>query len=469
MVRFKSALSIFTFCFLFLFLFYSIALIKTTTLLKDEEKVLVEASEDLGIVKEIKSHLLNYNRNTILLSLNSSESHFKVGDEQRAELLNLIKMISNHKEFRNEAEIINEVNSKIAEYFKVRNNLEKANLSVLKRYELITKKLDSAIDSIDQLIEIHKEQMHSVVTNVEKINNRADNTALIMLFFGTLILIGLIGTTILVVAHPIVLLGEVITKYKLGKKIKKAEIRGLAEIRELAANFNSMIDTLEENKNEQLRFIASIAHDLRNPLNSISMAAELLMDEEQDKEGKELSKAVLIQVKNLDRMVGDLLDTTRIEAGKLDLNPSMQDVNSIIKDTLELHCKASAIHHFNLDIPDEKFVCNCDGGRLTQVLNNFISNAIKYSPMGGNVTIKTWSESQKIIIMIADQGIGIDSNELENIFKPFHRSKATKSTIPGIGLGLSSSRRLIEAHGGSIWVESSLGKGSSFYISLPIA
>src|SRR5690606_11932242 len=100
-------------------------------------------------------------------------------------------------------------------------------------------------------------------------------------------------------------------------------------------------------------------------------------------------------------------------------------------------------------------------------VHNLISNAIKYSPNGGVISIGASIISDSITISVVDQGIGIDPEDIENIFKPFHRARATKGTIPGIGLGLSTSRRIVEAHGGYLTVKSKSGYGATFQISLP--
>ena len=228
-----------------------------------------------------------------------------------------------------------------------------------------------------------------------------------------------------------------------------------------------MTDRLEDSRNDQFRFIASIAHDLRNPISSMSMASQLLIREGEETE-RSVAQIIARQAKHLDRLVGDLLDTARIEAGQMDMEFSLQDVCPLIRDAGELHQRDSNVHKLNIELPKGPLVCNCDCGRLSQVMNNLISNAIKYSPNGGVVKVKVWEESNQIVCSVTDQGMGVSQVDLENIFKPFHRSRATKGTIPGIGLGLSASRRIVELHGGELKVESTFGKGSTFYVVLPV-
>jgi signal transduction histidine kinase len=227
-----------------------------------------------------------------------------------------------------------------------------------------------------------------------------------------------------------------------------------------------MADRLQVKRQDQLNFIAAIAHDLRNPLNAMSMAAAMLLGRG-DQKIQSVCEIILRQVKNLDRLVGDLLDTTRIESGQLEIELAVHDVGALIRDAVALHRNDTELHTFRLEVPTEPLLCVCDPGRISQVMNNLISNALKYSPSGGTVGVRAWSEDEKVQISVVDQGIGIAPEDLGNIFKPFHRTQETRNTIPGIGLGLSASRRIIEAHGGELKVQSERGSGSTFSILIP--
>ena len=170
----------------------------------------------------------------------------------------------------------------------------------------------------------------------------------------------------------------------------------------------------------------------------------------------------------LDRLLQDLLDTARIEAGQFELEYSVHDVTVLVKDAVELHKNWPIPHHFRLEIPDQPLLCMCDEARISQVLTNLLSNAMKYSPDRSTITVKAAADEELVIVEVTDQGIGIDSSELKSIFKPFRRTTATRGVYPGTGLGLSASRRIIESHGGRLEVESRLGAGSTFTVFLPI-
>jgi two-component system, OmpR family, sensor histidine kinase MtrB len=118
-------------------------------------------------------------------------------------------------------------------------------------------------------------------------------------------------------------------------------------------------------------------------------------------------------------------------------------------------------------VPDLPVVVRGDPTRLTQVVTNLLSNAIKYSPRGGRVRVQLARAQDEVMLSVSDEGVGIPPDEYERIFEPFRRSKGSSAEIPGIGLGLSVSRRIVRAHGGDIEVVSQIGAGSTFRVRLP--
>jgi len=173
------------------------------------------------------------------------------------------------------------------------------------------------------------------------------------------------------------------------------------------------------------------------------------------------------QVHRLDRMIGDLLDRSRIEGGQLELRVVEYDARSIAQDAFNLFSTASTSHTLVLNVPDSQVPVRCDPFRIEQVLNNLISNAIKYSPAGGNIELSLEESPDDVQFQVSDQGMGIPEEELPYIFEPFRRVKSAKADIPGVGLGLSVVRRIIQAHSGRIEVHSLLGKGTTFRVHLP--
>src|SRR5690606_15803676 len=266
--------------------------------------------------------------------------------------------------------------------------------------------------------------------------------------------------------RPLTRLSEVIADF--GERPEpRAEASGVLEIREIASQFNTMADKLEERKRDMLQFVASVAHDLRNPLAALLSAAEVLRAADGVAD-KQLGDLVARQVRHLDQLLGDLLEVSRIEAGHLVLRLRETDLAALVRDSVALARAGTTMHEFVVDLPAEPLKCQCDPARVMQVLNNILSNAVKYSPTGGMISINAERSGAWARVSIGDQGAGIDAAEHESIFLPFQRSSGTRDAIPGIGLGLSASRRIVEAHGGTLTVASRLGEGAVFTMSLPL-
>lgn len=465
-MRIKTAVTLFCFIILAIFSVLAVSLIRTTDLLDYEASELAKAGESISVAKLIKVRLLLHNRNVFLHQL-KKETLVEASQVQFQEInkhLMSMDLLLNNKE---EAEVLSEVKDELSQYFSKRGELDREGLSAIEKYINVSQDVDQALASIDKLIAVNQTQMNELVSSIHLRNRNANRTALAVFVIGGLLLVLIVAFIFKFVLRPLLEISKVIAEYGTKDKGNRIKLNGVKEIREIGANFNLMAEQLEERRQDQLRFLSSIAHDLRNPLSAMSLTSQMIIMKGKAEELK-FAKLISNQVKNLDRLVGDLLDTTRIEAGHLELNYSDNDVRQIIQEAVELHQSSSQLHQIRTELPQEPIFCHCDRDRLTQVLNNLISNAIKYSPNGGTITIKNWSDERGVNITVSDEGIGIEADEIENIFKPFQRSKATKGTIPGIGLGLSSSRKIIQAHHGTLIAVGGCDQGSTFQIYLPI-
>jgi signal transduction histidine kinase len=216
-------------------------------------------------------------------------------------------------------------------------------------------------------------------------------------------------------------------------------------------------------------FLAIVSHDLRNPLNNISMAARNLLEEPKDI--KELAASINRSAGEMLRLIEDLLDIERIAVGKLTLHVEEHDVSEIIKQSVEQLRGAAASKGITLEA-DPQDVCGyvvCDRSRVMQVLSNLIGNAIKFTPVKGRICVscqRTGLEGEEVQISISDTGEGIAPEKIKTIFERF--SQLHNQDRRGIGLGLYIAKMMIEEHPGRIWVESKLGEGSTFHFTLPL-
>lgn len=271
--------------------------------------------------------------------------------------------------------------------------------------------------------------------------------------------------------RPALTLVDAIERYARGERSTRASEQGPEEFRTIAQRFNDMASTLERQREGQLAFLAGVAHDLRNPLAALKMATAMIAPDEPlppEARVRDLFNRVDRQIDRLERMLYDFLDAARIESGNLELHMEDCDLRDLTRATLDLHEPAARTHQVVASIPDEPVRLTCDPLRIEQVLTNLVSNAIKYSPRGGSVRVAIARRPDAVQVSVADEGMGMPPEAIEHVFEPFHRARGSKQ-FPGTGLGLFVARRIVEAHGGQIVVESIPGSGSTFTVHLPLA
>jgi signal transduction histidine kinase len=211
-----------------------------------------------------------------------------------------------------------------------------------------------------------------------------------------------------------------------------------------------------------------VAHDLRNPLNLISTTTQFLIEEELDRPKRSAMLARCLRaVRQMNRLIADLLDTVRLQAGRLSLSVEdvlIADVVQQIEDTFRPLADAEQIE-FRVHWPNDRTVVRADPLRLSQVLGNLIGNALKFTPAGGTITLRIQREQQCVVFRVEDTGQGIAPEQVNRVFEDFWQAR--KGDRRGIGLGLAIAKALVEAQGGTISVESTLGKGTTFSFTLP--
>ena len=219
-------------------------------------------------------------------------------------------------------------------------------------------------------------------------------------------------------------------------------------------------------------FLAIVSHDLRNPLNHISMAAQELSEELGDpQEVKEIAASIKRSAGEMLRLIQDLLDIERIAIGKLILHYDKHNISEIITEVVGDFQRDAAAKGITLTAKPEPECGDvvCDRSRVVQVLSNLIGNAIKFTPAKGQICVscaQTGPERKDLQVSVSDTGAGIAPEKIETIFERF--SQINSQDRRGIGLGLYIAKMMVEEHPGRIWVESKLGEGSTFHFTLPV-
>jgi len=226
---------------------------------------------------------------------------------------------------------------------------------------------------------------------------------------------------------------------------------------------------LDEMKSE---FVSNVSHELRSPLSVIKSYVETLLDQvdhDDYETQREFLTVVNTETDRLTALVSDLLDISRIESGKFEIELGLVALPDIIQIvTRDLENKTS-LHQIMVDLPSALPDLSADRGKMVQVFLNLIDNAIKFSPDGGKISIKAEVKGEMVKCDISDEGIGIAGNNIPRIFDKFYRVDPSDSyEIPGTGLGLSIVKHIVESHGGEISLKSKPGKGSTFMLLLPL-
>jgi len=330
--------------------------------------------------------------------------------------------------------------------------------------------LEDTFQSLTELVEINIGQAERSDAQAARWDDIADTIGVAV---AALLGIG-IATTLawvwIFAFKPVLEIRRAMKEFADGNRRSRAPLQGPEELRSIAMQFNEMADAIAKQRENQFAFLAGIAHDLRNPISTLNMSARLLAPDEQLPPEDRLRTVLSIierQISRVNRMIDDLLDATRIEAGQLELRFEKVDARTIVRDVFELFETSSSKHQLWLELPPEDVPLQCDPLRMEQVLNNLVSNAVKYSPAGGRVLMALEHKRDAVVFRVSDSGLGIPNEELPYIFEPFRRSNSYKNGISGVGLGLSVARRIVEAHHGRIHVSSTHGHGTVVEVSLP--
>jgi signal transduction histidine kinase len=251
----------------------------------------------------------------------------------------------------------------------------------------------------------------------------------------------------------------------------------MEEVQALSEHLNDVNASLAEARDDALdasrareEVLAVVAHDLRNPLNLVMMTAQLFSEIEPSPEQRQHLLDVMLRAsRRMNRLIEDLLEVVRIDAGRLTLDLKAVPATSILAQTAEMFQFAANQKGVSLIVddasPDARV--SADEERVVQAMGNLVGNALKFVDREGRVRLQCVRDGGQLRFAVIDSGQGMTPDQLERLFEKFWQAR--RSDRRGVGLGLTIARGIVEAHGGRIWAESRLGRGSSFYFTLPAA
>jgi signal transduction histidine kinase len=322
----------------------------------------------------------------------------------------------------------------------------------------------------------HREELR------DQISNESRDTALLV---AAGLIAGLTGAVLLFsgliasMRRPLEELVDAAGRLAGGERSARVEVGGLSETATLGAAFNEMADELEReaSQRDQLdrlkdEFVLTASHELRSPLTSVQGFAELLMLERASLSPKQVEtvEIILDNCRHLARLLNDLLDLARSDAGRLAIKPRPTAVEPLVEDavrTMRAQTEASA-QSLTQQVEPGLPVVDVEPDRIRQILINLLTNAHEYSPEGASIQVTARLAGSEVEIAVTDDGPGIPESQLEHIFERFTRGDAgLTQRVGGTGLGLAISKSLVELHGGTLAVDSTVGAGSSFRVRLP--
>ena len=232
------------------------------------------------------------------------------------------------------------------------------------------------------------------------------------------------------------------------------------------------VSELERINRAKSEFVSVVSHEFRTPLTGIQGFSEMIRDEDFTmEEVKDFAADINADAKRLSRMITDVLDLDRMESGRQALHlEAGVDLHEIVDGVFEQIQPNAPYHSVVLGLDPLVPNLTADRDAVTQVLTNLLSNAIKYSPDGGDVVVRTHREGEAVRVSVQDHGMGIPPEMLDAVFERYTRVETEQARhIQGTGLGLPIVRKIVQMHGGRVWVESRVGEGSTFHFTLPLS
>ncbi len=273
------------------------------------------------------------------------------------------------------------------------------------------------------------------------------------------------------ISSPIGVLANAARRLGRGDLSQRVQFQGKGEVKVLAQAFNSMAADLEHAEQLRRNLVADVAHELRTPLSNIQGYLEAIRDRVM-KPNAATIRSLNEETALLSRLVDELQELSLAEAGELKLVYQAEDIAKLVKQAVtswQPHVAAKEIS-LSLDLPDNLPLVNIDRQRVNQVLHNLLENAVAHTHKGGTINVAAMTQGDWVEVCVSDTGEGIPAEDLPNIFERFYRVDRSRARATGgSGLGLTIAKRMVEAHGGKITVQSELGKGSRFSFTLPIA
>jgi signal transduction histidine kinase len=274
------------------------------------------------------------------------------------------------------------------------------------------------------------------------------------------------------ITNPLRAMGEAATELAQGRRPGKIDVKGQDETAQLARQFNSMAGEVVRSREAQRDFLANVSHDLRTPLTSIQGFSQAIIDgtASNPQEVSNSAHVILQEAERMDRQVGDLLDLARMDSSQAPVAREQTDLLNLLQRSGDKFARRAKEEDkvFQLNLPPSLPLLLGDPPWLERAFTNLLDNAVKYTPMGGTISLAAMETGAGAVeVLVSDTGPGIPPEDQPRIFERFYRVDKSRAGAEGIGLGLAIVKEIVEAHGGEVGLSSQLGQGSRFTVRLP--
>ncbi|MBN1292690.1 MAG: HAMP domain-containing histidine kinase [Candidatus Latescibacteria bacterium] len=328
---------------------------------------------------------------------------------------------------------------------------------------------NNLIGQVERYQVYNTRQIKKIEDMSQFIRRRVHNGLVGMLVFVCIII--LVGSITLIrrVVRPTIKLSEATERFGNGDLTSRVrEYDNDDEMGKLCESFNAMAEDIANRETARLEFVGGVVHDIKNPLSIVGSAVKMLKKKSNNRSlVEEWLDRIYQEVHRLENMTHDLMDQIQVETGRLSLNLAEIDLVELVETINKVEGSMIASHHISL-AENGPCIVLADKHKIERVVLNFLTNAIKYSPHGTTIILSVETNENLAKVSITDQGIGISKNELDRLFKPFLRLKNSHRMADGNGFGLYTAKKIIEAHKGTIHIDSQEGVGTTVIITLPL-
>jgi signal transduction histidine kinase len=411
---------------------------------------------------ELELAILRERREDLLWEATGNREHRQTADEDLADAERVASHLDSYVSTPAEQDLSNLIHREM-------RTLRTLSQSPTLAPSQVAPRLADLLSAVRLFREQNEVQMAQSLQAADRLDNLITDWA-IGLAVGTagLLSVGSLGL-IRRIVRPTLAIMDSAAAFGQGNLAARAPVLHSDELGALARTFNNMADDIADREKERLRFVAMVAHDLKNPALAIEMAARLLRGAAgNEKEQSFYLQAMTEESRRLRTIVRDLTDDIQIASGQFSLQKTPVELCALVRRLMEGQAAASPSHQIIVETQEECTVLG-DPSRLERVVMNLVSNAVKYSPRHTRITVKVEKKDSFAVLVVADEGRGISKEDLRVIFQPFGRGRSADTYAEGTGIGLYVVKQIVEAHGGRIEVESELGHGATFRVRLPLA